>query len=103
MKIRYSFDYQLEMLLSELSIEDLKTNGKDWPRILDLLYEGKIYPSQFVAIDATFNLMNKYAKIFADDLLFQDRLAIYRKLRSVTQFDDPGKIKTLVKTNLRHR
>lgn len=101
MKIRYSFEYNLGIMLSELSLQDLKTNGTDYPAAYERMVEGKIYPSQFVVLDRTFNLMDQYAKIFDEDLYFQTKYEIYKKYRSVTQIPDLDKLKTLVKTTLR--
>jgi len=101
MKIRYSFEYNFDIMLNEISIQDLKTDGQSWPTILERLYDGKIYPSQFAALDRTYNLMAKYSKIFEHDPLFQDNYTIYSKYNSVTKIPEFDKLKTLIKTTLK--
>lgn len=98
---KYSFDYNFDILLSELSLSYFKTNGQDLPKIVEDLYSGDLYPRIFVLFDRALNLMNKYSSIFKDDLLFQSRLESYKRYEEVTVFQNQEKYIELVKKTVK--
>lgn len=88
--IKNGFAYNFDLFLNDLNINHIKTNGRDYPEIIDKLFALEVFPEFFVVLDQSLKLSDQYANIFKNDILFNDKLdkyLRYRKTVTITNFN----------------
>lgn len=97
LRTKLTMNYHFDLFASNLKLEDLKTNGEDYPKILEMYLAGELHVDFLVVLDRTFNLVKKYLEIFPDDILLQSKMNKYLRYRLVARVAEYEKLSNVLR------